>query len=96
MKVISFFTFTLALLLMLHGNVFATAGMDWRESFDRVCAISADSENLTIDQLNVLITESDELLVRIKGSEDPKKKLYLIRLKKCRNFLIFMRNFKQK
>jgi hypothetical protein len=96
MKIISSFTFTLAFLLMLYGNVFATAEMDWRQGFDRVCAISAESESLTIDQLNELITESDELLVRIKASEDPKKKLYLIRLKKCRNFLVFMRDFKQK
>ena len=96
MRIISFFIFTLVFLLMLHGNVFATVEMDWREGFDRVCAITADSENLTIDQLNELITESDDLLVRIKASEDPKKKLYLIRLKKCRNFLAFMRDFKQK
>ena len=96
MRTILFFTFTLVFLLMLQGNVSATAGMDWREGFDRVCAITAESENLTIDQLNELITESDELLVRIKASEDPKKKLYLIRLKKCRNFLVFMRDFKQK
>ncbi len=88
--------FTLAFLLLLHANVCAVAGMDWREGFDRVCTITAESENLTIDQLNELITESDELLIQIKASEDPKKKLYLIRLKKCRNFLIFMRDFKQK
>jgi hypothetical protein len=69
--------------------------MDWQESFDRICAITADSEKLTIDQLNDLITESEELLLWIEANDIPKKKVYLIRLKKCRNFLAFMRDVKR-
>ena len=87
--------FALVFLLMFHSNNLSAADMNWQESFDRICAITADSENLTIDQLNNLITESDELLIKIEAGEIPKKKLYLIRLKKCRNFLAFMRDVKQ-
>ena len=87
--------FTLVFLLFSYGNASYAADMDWQESFDRICAITADSEKLTIDQLSDLITESEELLAWIKSSDIPKKKVYLIRLKKCRNFLAFMRDVKQ-
>ena len=87
--------FTLVLLLFFYGNILSAADMDWQESFDRICAITADSEKLTIDQLSDLITESEELLLRIESSDILKKKMYLIRLKKCRNFLVFMRDVKQ-
>ena len=87
--------FVLVFLFICHGNVLSAADMDWQESFDRICAITADSDNLTIEQLSDLITESDDVLLKIKASDDPKKKLYLIRLKKCRNFFIFMRDVKR-
>ena len=87
--------FTLVFLLFSYGNVSYAGDMDWQESFDRICAITADSEKLTIDQLSDLITESEELLARIETSDIPKKKVYLIRLKKCRNFLAFMRDVKR-
>ena len=89
------FSFTLVFLLIFHSNFLFAGDLGWKESFDRICAISGDSEGLTIVQLEELIVESDELLLRIEASEIPQKKVYLIRLKKCRNFFIFMRDFKR-
>ena len=63
----------------------------WRDGFDRICAHTADAGKLSSEELSGLIAESDELLQIIASSDDPEEKIYLIRLKKCRNFFIFMR-----
>ena len=81
--------------LLVFSSGYVSAEEDWQAQFDRICAISGDSENLSIAQLEELIIESEELLSVIEASEVPKKKVYLIRLKKCRNFFIFMRDFKR-
>ena len=87
--------FALVFLVMFNANFSVAVDLEWQDSFDRICAITAESENLTIDQLNDLINESDVLLLKIEADNVPKKKLYLIRLKRCRNFLVFMRDVKQ-
>jgi len=67
---------------------------DWRQEFDRICSFTVDSENLTVDELTKLIEDSDKLKVVIESKDDYDVKLYLIRIKKCRNFFAFMRDMR--
>lgn len=72
------------------GLLFADEGK-WQDRFDRICEQTAVVGQLNNKELGKLINMSDELLEIIQASNDPKKKIYLLRLKKCRNLFVFMR-----
>jgi hypothetical protein len=74
-----------------NGHCLWAADGNWRAGFDRLCARTADADKLSREELGGLIAESDELLEVVAASEDPEAKIYLLRLKKCRNFFMFMR-----
>ncbi|MFO7605977.1 MAG: hypothetical protein R6W72_06740 [Desulfurivibrionaceae bacterium] len=82
---------TLILVLIGTANFLEAAEPDWIKDFDLICAHTADAGKLSKAELTELIEKCDELMPMIQASESPRKKVYLIRLKKCRNFLDFMR-----
>ena len=84
------FIWALFFLFIGSGEFLYASDVAWRDSFDRICAHTADAGKLSREELSGLIVETDELLKVIISSDDPRKKVYLIRLKKCRNFFIFM------
>jgi len=84
------FVWMLMFLFTGLGDNQCVANENWRESFERICAHTADAGNLSSKELNRLIAESDELLKIVEASDDPERKFYLIKLKRCRNFFIFM------
>jgi len=92
----TFFILTLLYLLICSANLLDAAGDDWRNDFDRICANTANAGKLSGTELGKLIDDSDKLLKVIEASNEHDKKVYLIRLKKCRNFLEFMRNVSEK
>jgi len=92
----TFFILTLLSLLLGSANLLTAAGDDWRNDFDRICANTANAGKLSSEELSKLVDESDRLLKVIEASNEHDKKVYLIRLKKCRNFLEFMRNVSEK
>ena len=65
---------------------------DWRQEFARICSKTAEADMLSVQELESLINDSEKLLSLIKTKDDMDVKLYLIKTKKCRNFLIFMRD----
>jgi hypothetical protein len=85
------FIWTLLLLLVGNGELLLAGDGDWRKDFDKICARTAEAGKLNSEELSRLIAESDELLKVVGASADPDGKIYLIRLKKCRNFFVFMR-----
>ena len=94
MKRIVFSCFFALFLLFSIADGFAEE-QDWRKEFDRICAMTVEADKLSGQELEVLIGDSDKLLDVIKSKDDFDVKLYLIRLKKCRNFFIFMRDTAQ-
>jgi cell division protein FtsB len=72
------FTFT-----VVHGETL-------QEEFDRLCVHTQDAESLSIEKLQELVAECDQLQKKIEASDDAKKKLLLFRLKKCRDFLAYI------
>lgn len=76
----------------VSGGIIRAAEDSWRESFDKICIHTANAENLDKEALSKLIAESDTLYKTIESSSDPKRKLYLTRLRQCRNFFVFMQD----
>ena len=94
MKRILLIVFTGLLFLILTGEGFAEES-EWRQKFARICSMKGQVEQLSRQELDVLIIDSEKLLLEIESKDDPDVKLHLIRLKKCRNFFVFMRDFAQ-
>jgi hypothetical protein len=62
----------------------------WKADFERLCGYTEEATNLSTDQIKELIVESDNLLKRIQKVDLPEKKVYIFRLKKCRNFFEYI------
>lgn len=85
------------LLLLLSYFSSSVSAQSWIEDFDSICAQAELAESLPTAKLKELITESDKLIGVIEASNDPKKKVYIFRLKKCRSlfeYIIDMRESK--
>lgn len=77
-------------LVVWLGAFSCAAAANWRDDFALICGHTADAGKLSSGELRGLIAESDKLLEIVESSDDPEKKLYLMRLNKCRNFFVFM------
>ncbi len=87
----------LAVMLLLTLAMFPTpsAAGNWKDSFNDICSKTQGSDTLSIKELSSLIERSDKLMPEIQASDDPSKKIYLQRLKKCRALFEFMIESKQ-
>jgi len=80
--------------------VFAPAGFAedgfaaWKEEYKRVCARVAEGESLSVAELDEALKACDVLSDRLEAMDTPQKKLYRFRLKKCRDFLDYLRALK--
>jgi hypothetical protein len=70
--------------------VSAQPAEDWRVEFEAVCATTDDSMSLTAEQLTNLIARCDKLVERIGAEEETVRRVYLRRLKMCRDLLAFV------
>ena len=61
-----------------------------QEEFDRLCVHTQEAESLSLEKLQELLKECDQLQKSIEESSEEKKKLLLFRLKKCRNFFSYI------
>lgn len=67
----------------------------WKDEFDRLCGVTDQATTFSEDELKGLIQDCDRLMEKLKGMEVPKKKLYLFRIKKCRNLFTFILDTKK-
>jgi len=67
-----------------------SAAGNWKDSFNDICSKTQASDTLSIKELSSLIEQSDKLMPEIQASDDPSKKIYVQRLKKCRALFEFM------
>lgn len=75
--------------LVVHEGVVADEAM-WKQEFERICIQVETASGLSAKQLQVLIQDSDKLLERLSDVSQPQAKIYIVRLKKCRDFFSFM------
>jgi hypothetical protein len=73
----------------------AVAAASWQEDFDRLCAYTDQTEEMAVDKLKGLVEACDKLLGVIEKSDSPQKKVYIFRLRKCRNFFQYMAELKE-
>ncbi len=64
--------------------------LDWRIEFEAVCGKTDDSMSLMKEKLTDLIARSDKLAERIGAEEETLRKVYLKRLKLCRDLFVFI------
>ena len=76
-------------LLMSYFSPLASA-QSWVEDFDRICGQAEEADSLPTPKLQELVVESDKLLGVIEAGDDPRKKVYVFRLKKCRNLFAYI------
>ncbi len=67
----------------------------WIEDFDRICGQAEEADSLQTAKLQELVIESDKLLEVIEAGNDPRKKVYIFRLKKCRNLFVYIMNLRE-
>lgn len=61
----------------------------WKEEFKRLCAQTDIATSYKPEQLRKLISDSDELLVRLENLQDSQAKIYLFRTRGCRDFFVY-------
>ncbi len=67
----------------------------WKAAFDEICGKVQNADSLSNQEIAALIEKADKLMPEIQRSEDPAKKVFLQRLKKCRNMYDFMLETRQ-
>lgn len=62
----------------------------WKKQYNRLCGKSHEAVSMTEEDLASHIKQCDELLRTIDQSDYLRKKIYLFRIEKCRNFYQFL------
>ena len=58
--------------------------VDWKQDFEDMCGKTERAEGMSDDELSSMITECERVLKEATESDDPQKKVFLFRIKKCR------------
>ena len=85
---------TIFFLLLPYFSLHAAA-QSWVEDFDKICAQAEVADSLPTGTLKELALESDKLLAVIEASNDPRKKVFIFRLKKCRNLFVYIMDLRE-
>jgi len=78
------------LLFFLFPAAGASSGTSWKTEFEAICVHTIEAPGLSTERVRELVDESDRLMKTIEKVNDPRKKVYLFRLKKCRNFFQYI------
>ena len=71
----------------------APSFMDQVEQLSQACQ---DGKDLTVEQLQEIITRCDTLNEAVKKSDNPQKKLIIIRLNKTRDLCLYLQQLQQR
>ena len=88
-------TLIIAGMLTLGLSAAALAADAWKELFEDVCGQVMGAESMSEKDLVAMVEKADKVLPMIQASDDPAKKVYLMRLKKCRAVYEFMLDAKK-
>jgi hypothetical protein len=68
----------------------------WKAEFEAVCARTQDTDSLTSEELKNLVDRCDKLKPRIEKLDETQRKVYLKRLRMCRDLLVFVLESREK
>ncbi len=81
----------MALFAALLASPSAAGAQDqWKEEFKRLCSYTVSSDTLSDEEIETLIKDSDVLIEKLEALDAPEVKVYIFRLKKCRNMYRFI------
>ena len=67
----------------------ADTGQGWKEEFEAVCSKTDAAMTLRTEELKDLVVRCDRLKERIEAEEESTRKVYLRRLKSCRDLYLY-------
>jgi hypothetical protein len=88
-----------AVLIMVCGalaGAFAADVPEWLDEFEDICSQTMDAQSLSDEELQSLVERCEKLLPIIEQSTFSKKKVYLFRIKKCRDLFEFVLEVNQR
>jgi hypothetical protein len=68
----------------------------WRKEFDDVCAKTQDAMTFSAEELTELIRRCDRLRPQVEKLDETRKKVYLGRLRMCRDLYAYVLDEKKK
>ena len=74
----------------------AHAQDDWKTEFETVCARTQEAAGMSAGELKTLVDRCDKLRPQIDQLDESQKKVYLKRLKMCRDLYAFVLETKEK
>lgn len=90
------FCFAMLACFFLLADAASEGNTPWKDEFERICSQTLIATTLTTDQLQKLINDSDTLLIQLNSLDDPWAKVYILRLKKCREFFVYAIEWQEK
>jgi hypothetical protein len=87
--------FIAAGMIALLAAPLATAEENWKESFDEICGKVQSADSMSEQDIKTMMERADKLAPVIQTSTDPRKKVFLLRLKRCRGVYEFMLDTKK-
>jgi hypothetical protein len=69
---------------------------EWQEDFQRLCSQTQVAGDMSYEELTGMLEDCDGLLETIKALNNPRNKVYIFRLKKCRNFYQYTMDLKDR
>jgi hypothetical protein len=86
----------MAILLAAATVAPSYAEENWKASFEEVCGKVQGADSMSEQEIKAMMDMADKLMPVIQASSDPGKKVFLIRLKRCRGVYEFMLDTKKK
>ncbi len=84
--------FTMIAMMFVFAILVASAQAEqgqWKEELERLCNYTEVSGTLSDEELRQLVKDSDILLEKLKALDESEVKVYIFRLKKCRNLYAY-------
>jgi hypothetical protein len=74
---------------LLQSGIGAVQDQSWREEFTRICSMTDVADTLSREELQALIDDSEKLLRALEERSAPEVKVYVFRLKMCRDLFVY-------
>lgn len=74
---------------ILPGTGVAYAQEDWQKEFEDICSKTQDAMAFTPDELRTLVARCDTIKPLIENLTETPRKVYLKRLRMCRDLFVF-------